>query len=159
MTNTPPPAPESLLMRILVAVDWHERTAFIDFATVGAPSDTEAQQTLKRASLALAQSLALPETRQHFGECAGADSPDDFATWLFVSEMNEATHAFVFDVSKPSEIAEEHYLDFDVVVGERDDSFRDLKAASEMLTRFVKDLQPSAESQHQRPTPTRKASE
>ncbi len=133
-------------MRILVVVDRHERTAFIHFEPVDDALSAEViHQTIKGASLALAQSLALPETRKFFGERDEVDRPDHFEKWRMVPDMDEATHAFIFDVSKPFGSPAEYLLDFDVVVGERDDSFLDLKAASAMLARFIEALPTSAE--------------
>lgn len=146
MTDSPPPLHEALLMRILVAVDCHERTAVIHFEPVDDALSAEAiHQTIKGASLALAQSLALPETRKFFGERDEVDRHDHFEMWRVVPDMDEATHAFIFDVSQSSDNSDEYLLDFDVVVGDRDDSFPDLKAASAMLARFIKALPTNAE--------------
>lgn len=137
----PPKRGESLLMRIAVAVDCHERIAWVNFAAADG-LEARIESTIRGASLALDQAIDMTETRELFGAPAGtdADPPQKFEAWGFVQEMSMATHAFVFDVSTPLLAPDEYLLDFDVVVGDRDDSFHDLKAASAMLARFVQAL-------------------
>ena len=138
MTQVPSsPTNEQRLIRILVIVDWHDRVALVHPVRAKETSDREYRSTISAASLALAKSLDLPSTREFFG---GPDTLDDFSGWEFADDMDEATHAFVFEVSKPLATPDQYVLDFDVVVGDSEDAFPDLMAASSMLARFIDSL-------------------